>query len=76
MKLFVKTKVRKQREYLKNIIYKIRTNVPPIISKAPIAALVVKGSPKNITANIIDIATLILSTGATCDTFPNCKALK
>ena len=33
-------------------------------------------SPKNIEDNTIAIATLILSTGATCDTLPNCKALK
>jgi hypothetical protein len=60
------------KRYLKNII----TNVPAIISDAATIVLAVSGSPKNIAAKTIAIATLNLSTGATCDTSPNCRALK
>jgi hypothetical protein len=42
--------------------------VPDIISKAYIPVLRVSGSPKNNTDNIMAMATLSLSTGATCDT--------
>jgi hypothetical protein len=56
--------------------YKIRTTVPAIIIIAPIAILGVRVSPKNMTENIIAMATLILSTGATCETLPSCRALK
>ena len=55
---------------------KISTNVPPMISSAPIAFFQVSGSPKKTTAKTIANATLNLSTGATCDTSPNCNALK
>ena len=50
--------------------------VPAIISKAPMAILGVRVSPKKITDRIIARATLSLSTGATWETLPNCNALK
>ena len=40
------------------------------------AVLMVNASLRNTTDNIIVRATLNLSTGATCDTFPICNALK
>ena len=51
--------------------YEIRTSVPAIISKAPTIVLTSKVSPKKITDKMMAMATLILSTGATCETFPN-----
>ncbi|MNX54226.1 hypothetical protein D3C86_849450 [compost metagenome] len=54
----------------------MRIIVPPVMSKTAITVFKVRGSPKNTTDNKIAIATLALSTGATCDTFPNCSALK
>ena len=62
--------------FVKPMLYKIKTSVPPIIINAPNAVFMVNGSPKKATDNIIAIATLILSTGATWDTFHNCNALK
>lgn len=50
--------------------------VPLIISKAPSMVFKVSVSLKNNTARMIAMATLSLSTAATCDTFPICKALK
>jgi hypothetical protein len=47
-----------------------------MINKAPKDDFSVSGSFKNTTDKTIAKATLSLSTGATCDTFPNCKALK
>lgn len=54
----------------------MRMIVPPVMSKTAIAVLKVKGSPKNTTDSKMAMATLALSTGATCDTFPSCSALK
>ncbi len=50
--------------------------VPAMMSIAPIAIFSVNASFRKTTDNIIANATLNLSTGATCDTFPICKALK
>ncbi len=47
-----------------------------MIHKAPIAVFQVKISPKKSTESKIAKATLNLSTGATCETFPICNALK
>jgi hypothetical protein len=57
-------------------IQNINTSVPAIISNAPSVVFKVSGSPRNTTASTMAIATLILSTGTTCDTFPSCSALK
>ena len=56
--------------------FTIITKVPAIIKPAPIAVFNVNVSPKKIIAKMIVKATLSLSIGATCDTFPNCNALK
>ncbi len=56
--------------------YKINMTVPAIINKAPRAVFKVNASPKNNTESTMVRATLSLSTGATCDTFPSCRALK
>lgn len=56
-------------------IYKISTIVPAIINNAPIVVFMVSASPKKITDSTIVIATLNLSTGATCETLPICNAL-
>lgn len=56
--------------------YRINTKVPAIINTAPIAIFIVSASCKNIIDKIMVNATLNLSTGATCDTLPICKALK
>ena len=50
--------------------------MPAIMSKAADTVLNVNGSPRKIAARVMEIATLSLSTGATCETRPNCKALK
>lgn len=51
-------------------------SVPAIIQAAPIPVLKVNVSPKKTIEKTIANATLSLSIGATCDTFPICKALK
>lgn len=56
--------------------FKANNIVPLIINKAPIAVFKVSVSLKNSTAKIMAMATLNLSTAATCETFPICKALK
>ena len=56
--------------------YSIITNVPAMINAAPMAVLSVNASLRKITDKTIVNATLNLSTGATCDTFPVCNALK
>ena len=52
------------------------TKVPAMINKAPDVVFNVSGSPKNTTDSAMAMATLNLSTGATCDTSPSCRALK
>lgn len=58
------------------LVYKMSTSVPPMIRIAPTAAFQVKTSPRNKTDRRMAMATLSLSTGATCETFPSCSALK
>ncbi|WP_174834631.1 hypothetical protein [Segetibacter aerophilus] len=57
---------------IKNI-KNIKNNVLPKINAAPTSVFTVTGSPKKTTAIIIAIATPVLSTGTTCETFPNCR---
>ena len=64
------------RKRFSDLIQKIRTSVPAIISSAPEADFIVMGSFKKIADNNIAKATLNLSIGATCDTLPICRALK
>ena len=52
------------------------TKVPAMIKLAPIAVFNVNVSPKKIIAKMIVKATLSLSMVATCETLPNCNALK
>ncbi len=56
--------------------FTIITKVPAIIKPAPTAVFKVNVSPKNVIDKIIVRATLSLSMVATCDTLPNCNALK
>ena len=56
--------------------FTIITKVPAIIKPAPIVVFNVNVSPKKIVAKMIVKATLSLSMVATCDTLPNCNALK
>ena len=58
------------------LIQNISTNVPAMINNAPEADFKVTGSFRNIADKMMASATLSLSTGATCDTFPSCNALK
>jgi hypothetical protein len=52
------------------------TNVPAMISPALMAVFKVNASLRKMTDKTMVKATLSLSTGATCDTFPICNALK
>ena len=56
--------------------FTIITKVPAIIKPAPTAVFKVNVSPKKVIAKVIVRATLSLSMVATCDTLPNCNALK
>jgi len=56
--------------------YKIITIVPVITKRAPINTLRLTVSCKIMMDNMIARATLVLSTAATDETFPICKALK
>lgn len=56
--------------------FQANNTVPIMIRLAPANVFSVSCSPKNRAAMMIVRATLSLSTAATCDTFPNCRALK